>query len=69
MTPVRKVLLAGFTVLAAVAMQTPEILGANPHFVVGPTITTSNVAVTACGKIAGLGDRQQEWHGLFLCVD
>jgi hypothetical protein len=40
-------------------MLTTLILAAQPHFVVGPTITTGASTVTACGKIAGLGNNQQ----------
>ena len=34
-------------------------LAANAHFVTGPNITTTNTGVTACGKIAGLGNVQE----------
>lgn len=59
MTPSRKSTLVSLTVLLVVAMLTSVILAAQPHFVVGPTITTSKDAVTACGKIAGLGNNKR----------
>ncbi len=57
MTPVKMTLLACLAVLTAVSIQAP-VIAAQPHFVVGPTITISNDAATACGKIAGLGNNQ-----------
>jgi len=58
MTRSRKPLFAALTVFAAAASLTAVVFAANPHFVVGPTITTSGGAATACGKIAGLGNNQ-----------
>jgi len=45
--------LVGTMIAASVA------LAANAHFVTGPNITTTNTGVTACGKIAGLGNAQE----------
>jgi hypothetical protein len=48
-----------FATVAAGAVTAATIaLAANAHFVTGPNITTTNTGVTACGKIAGLGNAQ-----------
>jgi hypothetical protein len=48
-----------FTTIAIGVVTTASIaLAANAHFVTGPNITTTNTGVTACGKIAGLGNAQ-----------
>jgi hypothetical protein len=49
--------LAATAFVGAIAMA-GIALAANAHFVTGPTITTTNTSVTACGKIAGLGNAQ-----------
>jgi len=49
-----------FGAFAVAALTAASIaLAANAHFVTGPNITTTNTGVTACGKIAGLGNAQQ----------
>ena len=45
--------LFALTALAAVSVA----VAASPHFVVGPRFSASNGALTATGKIAGLGNR------------
>jgi hypothetical protein len=46
-----------FLTLALAALTATPTLAANPHFVVGPTITlNANDTVTATGSIAGLGN-------------
>ncbi len=42
-------ILMGFTVTTALA--------ANPHFLSGPSVTTSGGSLTVSGKIAGLGNQ------------
>jgi hypothetical protein len=52
-------LLVWFTIIATIGMMAVVALAANPHFVSGPTITSGTNTVTACGKIAGLGNNKQ----------
>jgi hypothetical protein len=43
--------------ILAVAVTTPFALAANPHFVDGPDFSVRGSALTASGKIAGVGHR------------
>ncbi len=57
-SPARKSLVACLTLLVATVGLTAVVFAVNPHFVTGPTITTSAGVATVCGKIAGLGNNQ-----------
>ncbi len=46
------------TLVAVATLTTVLAFAANPHFVTGPTITTSANTATVCGKLAGLGNNQ-----------
>lgn len=59
MNTTHKRLLVWLTILAAFSTIAIVALAANPHFVSGPNITSGTNTVTACGKIAGLGNNQE----------
>ena len=46
-----------FLVMVLSIVPVSVVLAANPHFVVGPTFSTVNGALTATGSIAGLGNK------------
>ena len=50
--------LAVVAALVCLGSFTAAVLAANAHFVSGPTITAGGRNVTACGKIAGLGNNE-----------
>lgn len=54
----RHVILWLLALAAVAALTTALAFAANPHFVTGPTITTSANTATVCGKLAGLGNNQ-----------
>src|SRR5947209_8545613 len=43
--------------LGVATLAAGHAVAANPHFVSGPTFSTSNGALTVSGKIAGLGNK------------
>ena len=47
-----------FSLVLAAVFSMGVLKAQNPHFVEGPTSTTSGNILTTCGKIAGLGNNQ-----------